>query len=167
MHLPSPPSASVVPFPQGREPAGSFGARREGAALAGGGRDLERVLLDAWRDAHWTLRLALQDAARRVDDPALESLYDEARRCDNLLSELYRQRADVLARQVRDLVASQGHQPAAASSVPLTPPAGPSSRDLETALLASFRALSAEDQHLLAGIARRLAQSASAGRADR
>jgi len=89
------------------------------------GSDREQALLEAWREAHWSLRLALQEVTRCLGHLEVEPLYAEARRCDNLLNELYRSRAELLARQVRDLLMSHvpsAPRPGVAVSVPLPDP---------------------------------------------
>ncbi len=123
------------------------------------GSEREQALLDAWREAHWSLRLALQEVTRCLGHLEIEPLYAEARRCDNLLNELYRSRAELLARQVRDLLMSyvpSAHRPGVAVSVPLLPAVSlPDSA--ESALLARVRSMPPEDRQLLTSMAERLA----------
>jgi len=130
------------------------------------GSDREQALLDAWREAHWSLRLALQEVTRCLGHLEVEPLYAEARRCDNLLNELYRSRAELLARQVRDLLMSHvpsAPRPGVAVSVPLLPALSlPDSTEL--ALLTRVRSLSPDDRQFLASMAERLAHRATAPR---
>lgn len=101
------------------------------------GRERERALVDAWREAHWTLRLTLDEVARERPALRLGEQYDAARRCDNLLNEYYQARADVLLRQVRDLTGAHASEPPVpAERVTAT----------ERALLARVRGLSADDR---------------------
>jgi hypothetical protein len=132
----------------------------------------ERSLLEAWREAHWALRLTLQDAARRLGTPDLEAVYDAARRMDNLLNEFYLQRAEDLAREVRDVraefAAHAAMTPAAPSPPqvtalsPVDPEAagGPGPLE-ERAWVARLRALSPEDRTIVVRLASRLATSGS------
>ena len=79
-------------------------AVRRPTATPDASRHTERGLVDAWREAHWALRLKLQEVSRHLAGAGIEAACnDEARRCDNLLNEFHRARADVLQRQVRDL----------------------------------------------------------------
>jgi hypothetical protein len=129
------------------------------------GSDREQALLTAWREAHWSLRLTLQEVAR-TGHREVESLYAEARRCDNMLNELYRSRAELLARQVRDLLMSHtppATRPGVAMSVPLLPSVSlPDAA--EVALLARIRSLPPEDRQLLDSMVDRLTHRAAATR---
>lgn len=113
-------------------------------------RSVERVLLDQWRDTHWTLRLRLREVARQSEYGDVECLYDAARRADNLLTEFHQLRADHLARRLRTALSAagagtDGHAP------------GPEPVDgEEQALLAYFRALAEEDRASLLRLASRL-----------
>ena len=126
-------------------------------------RNRERALLDAWREAHWTLRLKLQELSRHVPGFGIEALYDETRRCDNLLNEFYQARADVLARQLRDLREARDRTPAG-DAPPRNPE--PAAADTTTrltigerALLARVRELSVDDRATLLRLAAHLANS--------
>jgi hypothetical protein len=163
VHQLTSPSIRLVPSQTAPEPG------RPGQSLPAAdvprplvGSDREQALLNAWREAHWSLRLTLQEVTRSLGHLEIEPLYAEARRCDNLLNELYRSRAELLARQVRDLLmahASSAPRPGVAVSVPLLPAVSlPDSAEL--ALLARVRSLSPEDRHLLASMAERLAHRA-------
>lgn len=113
------------------------------------GRDRERALVDAWREAHWTLRLTLQEVARDRPDLRIEAQYDATRRCDNLLSDYYQARAEVLARQVRDLVDARTGQSRHAHEDTTSAAASSSSERLtvtERALLARVRELAPEER---------------------
>lgn len=128
-----------------------------------GGRDRERALLDAWREAHWSLRVKLQEVKRQCGSLGIEPLYDQARRCDNLLNEFYQARAEVLARQLRDAV-----DPHATAASPEN--GREATRGLavvERALLARFRALSPEDRTELLHLAVRLSAPAAVPRRGR
>lgn len=126
-------------------------------------RTRERALLDAWREAHWTLRLKLQELSRHLPGFGIEALYDEARRCDNLLNEFYQSRADVLARQLRDLREARSRGPAdharPGSSEPVVADARSRLTIGERALLARVRELSADDRATLLRLAAHLAGS--------
>jgi hypothetical protein len=129
------------------------------------GRDHERALLDARREAHWSLRLALQDVARRSGRVELERLYDEARRSDNQLADFYQARADVLERQRRDAWAGPERRPVPISThephadVVATDPISMAER----ALLVRFRLLDGDDRAALLRMAARLATANSDG----
>ena len=97
-----PLSSGVAPLPE--LPGDLLGPRTP--AIPPIGKDRERVLLDAWREAHWSLRMALQEVARQRPEIGLDALYDHARRCDTLLADFYQARAELLAREVRDLQAA-------------------------------------------------------------
>ena len=164
MHQPTSPSIRLVPTQTAPDPG------RPGRPLPAGdvprpvvGSDREQALLSAWREAHWSLRLTLQEVTRSLGHLEIEPLYAEARRCDNLLNELYRSRAEFLARQVRDLLmshASPAPRLGGAVSVPLLPAVSlPDAAEL--ALLARVRSLSPEDRQFLASMAERLAQRAA------
>lgn len=128
--------------------------------------DRERALLDAWRDAHWSLQMEVQEAARRCPHLALDEAYDDARRCDNLLNALYRDRADVLARELRDareeLSRAMACLPdasprAAAERAPAVDQAAVMAASMtERALLARFEQLSPDDRALLMRLATQL-----------
>lgn len=120
---------------------------------------LESSLLDAWREAHWTLRLRMREVARLADTHDLESLYDTARRADNLLTEFYQARADVLTRRLRDALNHSGE------SAPAHPPLALVDRG-EQALLGHFRKLGLEDRAALLRLASRLDTAATERSAD-
>jgi hypothetical protein len=130
-------------------------------------RPTERGLVDAWREAHWTLRVTLQEVSRHLAGAGVEAVYDEARRCDNLLHEFYRARADGLQRQVRDLRGSctaGAARQLMATRTALDPTRGDSSERLtvtERALLARMRELGPDDRLALLRLAVRLASSAA------
>jgi hypothetical protein len=71
------------------------------------GRQRERALLDAWREAHWALRLRLRDLMGMGGASEVERLYDLARRADNQLNDFYRSRAEELTRRLRDVLVDQ------------------------------------------------------------
>lgn len=71
------------------------------------GRQRERALLDAWREAHWALRLRLRDLMGMGGASEVERLYDLARRADNQLNDFYRSRAEELTRRLRDMMVDQ------------------------------------------------------------
>jgi hypothetical protein len=129
-------------------------------------RPTERGLVDAWREAHWTLRVKLQEVSRHLAGAGLEAAYDDARRCDNLLHDFARANADDLQRQVRDLRGSRtagAVRPSMATRSTLTPANGDSSARLtvtERALLARMRELGPDDRLALLRLAVRLATSA-------
>lgn len=139
------PAANLVPFvPRGASPRTAAEAQPElgGApALPPTGLARERALLDTWREAHFALRLRLEDVARRAGAADLEELYDRARRADNLLAEYYQARADALERELRDAAAAC-HEAVLRS----TGRAVPSSCLTERALLARFRSMSGSDR---------------------
>ncbi|AMY10109.1 hypothetical protein LuPra_03337 [Luteitalea pratensis] len=113
----------------------------------------ERVLLDEWREAHWTLRLRLREVAQEGQHGDLEPLYDAARRADNLLTEFYQLRAEHLARRLRA---------ALIAGVPAAETHSPDRElvdDEEHVLLWHFRALAAEDRASLLRLASRLGDS--------
>ena len=110
----------------------------------------ERALLDQWREAHWTLRLRLQELAQESRLRDIGRLYDAARRADNLLTEFYQLRADHLARRLRAALTAAGA--GAAGHAP-----GPEFvDDEERVLLGYFRALPVEDRASLLRLASRL-----------
>jgi hypothetical protein len=115
------------------------------------GRSTERDLLDAWREAHWTLRVRMRDVARDGGDEDIEALYDRARRADNRLTEFYQARAEHLARRLRTVLVSSGE----AASAPRDAEAEPVDGE-EQALLRHFRALADEDRASLLRLAARL-----------
>jgi hypothetical protein len=125
------------------------------------GRARERALLDAWREAHWTLRLKLGEVTRQCGSLGIEALYDEARRCDNLLNEFYQSRAEVLARQVREVNESNTTTrptvgvSAGVADVAAAAVAGRLSVT-ERALLARVRAMTPDDRASLLRLAVRL-----------
>lgn len=139
------PAHNLVPFvPRGASPrtaAEALPELTEAPALPPTGLARERALLDTWREAHFALRLRLEDVARRSGAADLEELYDRARRADNLLAEYYQARAEVLERQLREA--------AGASAEAVVRPHGravPCSRLTERALIARFRAMSGADR---------------------
>jgi hypothetical protein len=71
------------------------------------GTQRERALLDAWREAHWALRLRLRDLMGMGGASEVERLYDLVRRADNQLNEFYRSRAEELTRRLRDVLVDQ------------------------------------------------------------
>ncbi len=110
------------------------------------GREHERALVHAWREAHWAFRLKLEELARRFGITDLAPLYDEARRRDNQLNELYRTRAEQLERARREPI--KGGVAGRAGECTLA----------ERALLARFRVLGQEDRAALLRLAARLGQ---------
>ena len=115
------------------------------------GRPTERDLLDAWREAHWTLRVRLRDVVSDGGAEDIEALYDRARRADNRLTEFYQARADHLARRLRAVLVSSGDAAAAARQTAAEPVDGE-----EQALLRHFRMLADEDRASLLRLAARL-----------
>jgi hypothetical protein len=109
-------------------------------------RARERALVEAWREAHWALRLKLEEVSRRYGPLGIETLYDEARRRDNLLNEFYQARADVLTRELRGR--GEAGAPAAPERLSVT----------ERALVARVRAMTPEHRALLLRQAVRLTQ---------
>lgn len=110
----------------------------------------ERMLLDAWREAHWSLRVRLRDVLLREDRDDIEAAYDAARRADNRLTEFYQARADHLARRLRASLVTAGTG---------TPDAGAEADPVdgqESTLLRHFRGLSEEDRASLVRLAARL-----------
>jgi hypothetical protein len=139
----------------GRAPTTADAAQPATAAAAPPARSAERALLDQWREAHWTLRLRLQEVARDRAHRDIERLYDSARRADNLLTEFYQLRADHLARKLRATLmtarpGADGHAPG-----------GDSVNAEERVLLAYFRALGAADRSSLLRQAARLGDDAA------
>jgi hypothetical protein len=127
------------------------------------GHARERALVDAWREAHWSLRMKLQELSRHLAGFGVETLYDDARRCDNLLNEFYQARAEVLARQLRD---QRETRPASQPGAPVAPvssaPASGSTPRLtisERALLARVRELGPEDRAVLLRLAVQMART--------
>lgn len=115
---------------------------------------LESAYLDAWREAHWTLRLRMREVARLAGTDDLEALYDTARRADNRLTEFYQARADVLTRRLRDALNHSGE------TAPAHPPLSLVDRG-EQALLGHFRKLGPEDRAALLRLASRLDTAAT------
>ncbi len=110
----------------------------------------ERMLLDAWREAHWSLRVRLRDVLPREDRDDIEAAYDAARRADNKLTEFYQARADHLARRIRASLVSAGSVTTEAG-VEADPVDGQ-----ELTLLHHFRTLGEEDRASLVRLAARL-----------
>ena len=115
------------------------------------GRSTERALLDAWREAHWTLRVRMRDVAHDGGHDDIEAVYDRARRADNRLTEFYQARAEHLARRLRAVLLANGDAAAAGRRVDAEPVDGE-----EQALLRHFRALADEDRASLLRLAARL-----------
>jgi len=145
----------------------------------GGSRSRERRLLDAWREAHWALRLRLRDLMGLGGASEVERLYDLARRADNQLNDFYRARAEEVTRRLRDLIVERApSQPiyddrpsSRFVATPVDPPASaapaprPSDADLtlsERALLSRFRCMGREERAAVLRVAQRLAGTASA-----
>ena len=121
-----------------------------------GGEERERRLLDAWREAHWALRVRLREARTGgpVDD--LEALYEAARHADTALATLYQSRADMLARQLRDQSAAREREGARQAR----PPSRSDALSIaERALILRYRTMAAEDRQALLRLAVRLAVS--------
>lgn len=141
------------------------------AAVPLSGRERERALLDAWREAHWALRMKLQDVTRLQPGLDVDRCYDEARRCDNLLNDFYQARTEVLARQVRNLL--DGREPPAMPTESLSTPDTVLSGEpkhvsvIERALVARFRSMSPEARAELLRVAVRLTSPATGGQAER
>ena len=140
-----------------------------------GSRTRERRLLDAWREAHWALRLRLRDLMGLGGASEVERLYDLARRADNQLNDFYRARADELTRRLRDLLVDGAASQPTYDDRPhsrLAPPPEESreaaqrlAADLtlsERALLARFRAMGPEDRAAVLRVAQRLADAPAA-----
>ncbi len=108
------------------------------------------MLLDAWREAHWSLRERLRDVRPREDRDVIESAYDAARRADNRLTEFYQARAEHLARRLRATLVSAGSH-TGEQGLDADPVDGQ-----ELTLLHHFRTLSEEDRASLVRLAARL-----------
>jgi len=108
------------------------------------------MLLDAWREAHWSLRERLRDVLPREERGDIESAYDAARRADNRLTEFYQARAEHLARRLRATLVSAGSG-AGEQGLEADPVDGQ-----ELTLLHHFRTLSEDDRASLVRLAARL-----------
>jgi hypothetical protein len=111
----------------------------------------ERTLLDAWREAHWSLRVRMREIALDADALDVEALYDAARRADNNLTHFYQARAEVLTRRLRDALRA----PAGAAADASCPPLAFADAEEQT-LLRHFRGLGLEDRASLLRLASRL-----------
>ena len=117
----------------------------------------ESALLDAWREAHWSLRLRMREVARGAGTQDLEALYDAARRADNRLTEFYQARADVLTRRLRDVLITAVPEGASPSSRAREMAGAPVLVDRsEQDLLRHFRSLGEDDRASLLRLASRL-----------
>lgn len=130
-------------------------ARSEPAPEPATAPSTERSLLDAWREAHWTLRMRMREVLPPDDRADIEAAYDTARRADNRLTEFYQARADNLARRLRASLVAAGS--GGAPGVDADPVDGE-----EETLLRHFRALAEEDRASLVRLAARLSVPATA-----
>ena len=156
------PPATLVSFPRRPEADDPSDVTAPAPQMPVTARETERALLDAWREAHWSLRLELRRIAHQPGVPRVEALYDAARRADNRLHDFHQARVEVLLRQLRDLAADQP-EPRTASDA--RPASGSRTEPVpslaERALVARFRAMSDEDRSALMRMAVQLASRTS------
>ncbi len=158
------PPATLVSFPRRIEAGESCDAPvgPDPAPMPATAHETERALLDAWREAHWSLRLELRRIAHQPGVPRVEALYDAARRADNRLHDFHQARADVLLRQLRDPGVAQPEPRTASDASSTNGGRGEAVPSLaERALVARFRAMSDEDRTALMRVAVQLAPRAS------
>ena len=161
MHRVTSPTATLLPFVPARLPQSCASGGHESPRPLSG-TDREHALIDAWREAHWSLRVTLQEVARRCGDPHLDRLYDEARRADNELNGFYKARAEVLGRQLRDAIAATSRDDESPGLAVDDTSGGTAHATLtipERALVARFRAMGEGDRAALLRLAVRLAST--------
>ena len=129
------------------------------------GREREKRLVDASRDAHFAVRRRFRELAPEVAGSGLEFLYDQARRIDSELTGLYQARAAVLAHRLQRATAASSR---ASASVPDGAPVEPtvgdprSVSDLsleERALVMRLRAAPEHERRTLLHLAVRFAEA--------